>query len=212
MLGAGLILALGRGMFAVPSRRVRVTGRGITSLADVPTDRFAKVLHLCRCPDKWVARCVVGTGHGADVTATSTSRNRSSPDGIGLPAAAASSGVIGPLALLACGCRLPSDRQVADHRLPGDDLSGRAADGLTEAPGGGARQPLPTRRPVRGPGTGNRVVSTGYRCVTECSPWVDVRALFAAPAGYWFSQRVGLAPEESCCNVETCCCWQRPRR
>lgn len=43
-------------MFA-PSRRRRVTGRGITSLADVPIDRFAKVLHLCRYPERCCTIC-----------------------------------------------------------------------------------------------------------------------------------------------------------
>jgi hypothetical protein len=34
-----------------------VSGRGIASLADVQMDRFAKVLHLCRYPDRCCAVC-----------------------------------------------------------------------------------------------------------------------------------------------------------
>jgi len=44
-------------MFAVSGRRGRGPDRGITSLADVPTDRFAKVLDLCRYPDKCCKVC-----------------------------------------------------------------------------------------------------------------------------------------------------------
>jgi len=56
-LGAGLVRLRGEGMIAVPGRRRRRPGQGIRSLADVPTDRFAKVLHLCRYPDKCCKVC-----------------------------------------------------------------------------------------------------------------------------------------------------------
>ena len=38
-------------------RRTAVPGRGITTLAEVPSDPFAKVLHLCRYPEKCCTIC-----------------------------------------------------------------------------------------------------------------------------------------------------------
>ena len=104
----------------------------------------------------------------------------------------------------------PADRRVADHRLSGADLSGRAADGLS-----GARAAVPDSPFDQAAGSGARhrkpVGKHGYRCI-ECSPWVDVRDLVRRP-GRVLVLTFGSAwpPEESCCNVETCCCWQRPR-
>jgi len=38
-------------------RRTTVRGRGITTLADVPSERHSKVLHLCRYPEKCCTVC-----------------------------------------------------------------------------------------------------------------------------------------------------------
>src|SRR6185437_14391541 len=70
-LGAGLVRLRGEGMIAVPGRRRRRPGQGIRSLADVPTDRFAKVLHLCRYPDRCCKVCD-RTDHDAATTAATT--------------------------------------------------------------------------------------------------------------------------------------------
>ena len=41
----------------IPARRRRAFGRGIVTMADVPTERPFKVLHLCRFPEKCCAVC-----------------------------------------------------------------------------------------------------------------------------------------------------------